>query len=567
METPSEDRAYLVAALYKFVPLHSADDLRSPLQSVCDEGGVVGTLLLAPEGINGTIAGPAESIERVLAFLRIQPGLEDLTEKRSYAPTRPFHRMKVRLKREIVTIGDHEIDPTVRVGTYVGAERFNELLDDPDVVVIDTRNVYETRVGTFEGAVDPGLESFREFPAWVKDNLDPARNRRVAMFCTGGIRCEKASSLLLREGFQEVFHLEGGILKYLETTPSERSRWRGECFVFDQRVSVDSELRPGRYALCFGCLNPVSETDVQAPEYEYGVTCPKCYADTTEHDRSRRRERCRQIELAEAEGRQHIGSAPPPRSSTAGSSRLGPSDPGVAPGGASSGSAAGLDGVLYSFRRCPYAMRARMALAAADFNPEIREVALKAKPPEMLALGCTTVPVLQLPTGDVLGQSLDIMNWVRRQRPTAMPVRSAPELDALLESIDGPFKFNLDRYKYPNRYPDEDTSGARASAVSVLDQVEAALQNRPYLDGEQPGFHDAAVFPFVRQFAGVDSEWFESLADAGTPKLPRLVAWTARMRAHAWFTRIMRKLVPWKAGDPPLAFQSTLVGTSGPGRE
>ncbi|MEO1334976.1 MAG: rhodanese-related sulfurtransferase [Myxococcota bacterium] len=535
----------VVAALYKFSPLADPASLQAALTQICEASEIVGTLLLAKEGINGTIAGPAPGIDEVLAFLRKQPGFEDLEEKRSYAPQPPFYRMKVRLKPEIVSMGDPEIDPTQRVGTYVDPRRFDELLDDPEVLVIDTRNHYEVRLGTFDGALDPKIDNFRAFPDWVKQNLNPTEHRKVAMFCTGGIRCEKASSLMLREGFEEVYHLEGGILRYLETTEAESSRWQGECFVFDHRVSVNDQLTPGSHRLCFGCLEPVSKEDATSPQYEYGVSCPRCFDDVTEDDRARRRERARQMTLAETSGRRHIGakmrsSSPSPHAE---------SSP---------------DGILYSFRRCPYAMRARMALAAGGLNPEIREVALKAKPAAMLALGSTTVPVWQLADGEVVHESIDIMHRVRAHHPAAMAFAPNEDLARLIEAIDGPFKFALDRYKYPTRYPDEDTSNARDRAVVVLREVERLLGERPFLDGAQAGFHDAAVFPFVRQFAGVDSDWFASLARGDQPDgdMPGVVAWRARMAKHPWFRQIMKKLPPWQPDDTPTAFADTLISAT-----
>ncbi|MBX2810356.1 MAG: rhodanese-related sulfurtransferase [Myxococcales bacterium] len=535
MPVPVSRGSYVVAALYKFADLPHYQDLRSPLRLLCEQQGILGTLLLAHEGVNGTIAGSADGINAVLAFLRSQPGLEMLEEKRSLCDYLPFYRMKVRLKQEIVTMGDQEINPLKRVGTYVGPEAFNRLLDDPEVLVIDTRNEYETRLGSFEGAIDPGLQTFRDFPDWVTAHLHPQKNKKVAMFCTGGIRCEKASSFMLREGFEEVYHLEGGILRYLETTASEASKWRGECFVFDHRVSVDAELKPGSHQMCFGCLEPLVPGDEQAAEYEHGVSCARCYPHTTESDRERRRERARQMIAAEERGESHLGAKLSPELQIMGIAPL------VQP----------LDGVLYSFRRCPYAMRARMALAAGRYNPEVREIELRHKPAAMLELGATTVPVLLLSSGEVLKESLDIMHWVRTQRPEAMSCHPSDALSLMLSTIDGPFKRALDRYKYPTRYPDEDTSGARGEAVGCLAELEVLLEGCSFLDGEKPGFYDAAIFPFVRQFSGVESEWFAGLDRLG---LPKVVAWQQRMGTHPWFIRIMNKLRPWRETDPLVAF-------------
>lgn len=297
----------VVAALYHFAPVADPSALRNELQARCDALELHGTLLVAAEGINGTLAGTAASLDTIESHLRSLPGMHELSSKRSTCTEAPFLRMKVRLKREIVSIGDLEIDPRTRVGTYVDARSWDALLDDPEVLVLDTRNDYEVRVGTFEGAVDPGLNHFREFPEYVRNELAAHKQRPIAMFCTGGIRCEKASSLLLREGFTRVYHLEGGILRYLETTPPNQSKWHGECFVFDRRVAVNHRLEPGEHALCYGCLEPVSPADMQSPLHEDGVCCVRCHDRTPESLRERRRERARQVELAADRGERHIG--------------------------------------------------------------------------------------------------------------------------------------------------------------------------------------------------------------------------------------------------------------------
>ncbi len=251
----------VVAALYRFVTLDDFREMREPLLDTCLEAGTRGTLLLAREGINGTIAGSREGIDRVLAWLRADPRLADLEHKESFDDHQPFYRMKVKLKKEIVTMGVPGVDPNQRVGTYVKPQDWNALVNDPEVLLLDTRNDYEVDIGTFEGAVDPHTVNFREFPEYVRRNLDPAQHRKVAMFCTGGIRCEKASAFMLNEGFEEVYHLEGGILKYLEEVPESESTWRGECFVFDNRVAVDHQLRKGSYDQCYGCRHPITEED------------------------------------------------------------------------------------------------------------------------------------------------------------------------------------------------------------------------------------------------------------------------------------------------------------------
>lgn len=278
---------FVVIALYKFVRFDDFVEKRIPLLDVCTKNEIKGTLLLAQEGINGTVAGTREGVDALLLYLKSDPRFKDLEFKESYADEMPFRRMKVRLKKEIVTIGVPEADPTIKVGTYVKPEDWNKLISDPEVVLIDTRNEYEVAIGTFEGAINPNTESFREFPDYVQKNLDPARQKKVALFCTGGIRCEKASSLMLQLGFEKVYHLQGGILKYLEKVPEEESRWKGECFVFDGRVSVADKLRKGTYRLCYSCQYPVSEQDVQSPKYVEGISCPRCFDQLTDEKRAR----------------------------------------------------------------------------------------------------------------------------------------------------------------------------------------------------------------------------------------------------------------------------------------
>ena len=303
----------VVAALYKFVTLEDYHELREPLLDACRAADIRGTLLLAREGINGTIAGSREGIDQVLAWLRSDPRLEDLDHKESFDDHMPFYRMKVKLKREIVTMGVDGIDPNERVGTYVEPKDWNALVNDPDVVLIDTRNDYEYGIGTFHGALDPHTESFREFPQYVRRHLDPEKNKKVAMFCTGGIRCEKASAFMLKEGFEEVYHLQGGILKYLEQVPKEESTWEGECFVFDNRVAVDHDLQKGQYDQCYGCRHPITEEDKRSDKYQKGICCPLCFDKLTDEQMARFRERQKQMELAEQRGEAHIGAPPPAR--------------------------------------------------------------------------------------------------------------------------------------------------------------------------------------------------------------------------------------------------------------
>lgn len=298
---------FTVAALYHFTRFTDPEALRAPLLALARQMGVRGTILLAHEGINGTIAGSRAGIDAVLAHIRALPGCAELDWKESHAETMPFGRMKVRIKREIVTMGVPDVDPRRAVGTHVAPEEWNSLISAPDVVVIDTRNDYEVAIGTFQGAVNPGTRSFRDFPDWWRRNAERFSNHRVAMFCTGGIRCEKATSFLLQQGVGEVFHLKGGILKYLETVPEEASLWRGECFVFDDRVAVGHGLRLGRHALCHACRRPVSPQDMTHPDYEEGVQCPACRDEYDERDRARFRERHRQVLLARARGTIHLG--------------------------------------------------------------------------------------------------------------------------------------------------------------------------------------------------------------------------------------------------------------------
>ena len=285
----------LVAAFYQFVSLPDFAELREPLRALCADRGVKGTILLAAEGVNGTIAGPEDGVRAALAHLRSDPRLAELEAKESWAETMPFRRLKVRLKREIVTLGVPGLDPTEDVGTYVDPSEWNALISEPDVILIDARNDYEVAIGTFEGAVNPETASFRELPEWLEQQDALADKPRVAMFCTGGIRCEKSTALLKARGFDEVYHLNGGILKYLETVPEHESRWQGECFVFDERVSVGHGLVPGTYQLCRACGDPVSEADAESPLFELGVSCPGGHARYTEADRERFRTRQRQM--------------------------------------------------------------------------------------------------------------------------------------------------------------------------------------------------------------------------------------------------------------------------------
>lgn len=297
---------FKIAALYHFTRFKSPKDLQAPLAKLCCGTGVKGTLLLAPEGINGTIAGPPDSIGRVLEHIRALPGCADLEWKESWSNRSPFPRMKVRLKKEIVTMGQPQVDPSARVGHYVEPSDWNTLIKDPDVAVIDTRNEYEVAIGTFEGAIDPRTESFRDFPAWWAENKQRFDNKKIAMFCTGGIRCEKSTNFLLGEGVADVYHLKGGILKYLEEVPADESTWQGDCFVFDNRVSVGHGLIEGPHLLCHGCRRPILPEDTQHAAYEKGVSCHHCIDETSDADKARFRERQKQIALSVARGDTHL---------------------------------------------------------------------------------------------------------------------------------------------------------------------------------------------------------------------------------------------------------------------
>ncbi|MFS2154192.1 rhodanese-related sulfurtransferase [Rhizobium sp. Rhizsp42] len=298
---------FLVAALYHFVSVPHFENLRAPLQQLCEDNGVKGTLLLAHEGINGTIAGPDAGIATVLGHLRAMPEFARLEHKESRASKMPFVRMKVKLKKEIVTMGVENIDPNKIVGTYVAPQDWNALISDPDTIVIDTRNDYETAIGIFKGAVDPNTKTFREFPDWVKNNTGLHNKPKIAMYCTGGIRCEKATAFMKEQGFDEVYHLKGGILKYLEEVPQEESLWEGACFVFDERVSVEHGLKEGDHKLCHACRNPITAEEITSEKYEEGVSCSHCYDSRTEEDRLRYRQRQLQIALAKKRGQKHIG--------------------------------------------------------------------------------------------------------------------------------------------------------------------------------------------------------------------------------------------------------------------
>jgi UPF0176 protein len=297
----------VVCALYRFVTLENYQEIQAPLLKMMQANNIKGTLLLAQEGINGTVAGSREDINTLIAWLKSEPRLNKLTTKESFTQENPFYRTKVKLKKEIVTMGVEGIDPKRTAGSYVKAKDWNALINDPDVLLVDTRNDYEISIGTFKNAVDPKTTNFREFPQYVKDNLDPAVNKKVAMFCTGGIRCEKSTAYLKEQGFDEVYHLEGGVLKYLEEVPQEESMWQGECFVFDNRVSVNHQLEKGQYDQCHGCRLPITEADKKSDKYQEGVCCHQCHEQLTVEQKQRFAQREKQVILAKQRGQTHIG--------------------------------------------------------------------------------------------------------------------------------------------------------------------------------------------------------------------------------------------------------------------
>jgi len=313
--TPPSAVPLRVAALYRFAAIADCQAVRDQLEALC-RPEVRGTLLVAHEGLNGTIAGPEAAVDRVLDGIRALPGFAALDVKFADAATMPFHRLKVRIKPEIVTMGQPDLDPAANAGTYVAPADWNDLIRQPDVVVIDTRNDYEAAVGAFEGAIQPNTRGFRDFPDWFRTEgralLAGPNPPKVAMYCTGGIRCEKATAFLKAEGVQDVFHLEGGILRYLETTPPSDSLWQGECFVFDERVAVGHGLSEGTHSLCRGCRMPVSPEGRTSPRYIEGIACDRCADSRTEEDRARYLERARQVEIAARRGVAHIGAAATP---------------------------------------------------------------------------------------------------------------------------------------------------------------------------------------------------------------------------------------------------------------
>lgn len=295
-----------IANFYLFTKLDDLAFIQKDVQACCEQNDVRGIVLLAPEGINATISGTHPGVMNVLELLKRDPRFSELTWKESTAEEQPFRKIRVRLKKEIITMGVPDIDPTRLAGTYVKPEDWNELINDPNVILIDTRNDYEVEIGSFKNAINPNIQSFGDFPQWLDDNINPSNQPRVAMFCTGGIRCEKSTALLKQAGVREVYHLEGGILKYLEQIPEDQGLWSGQCFVFDQRVSVGHGLEAGQYELCKACRRPISVSDKQSKTYRKGISCPHCHDQTTEEQKDRFAERQKQIELAKARGEEHF---------------------------------------------------------------------------------------------------------------------------------------------------------------------------------------------------------------------------------------------------------------------
>ena len=530
-ETPS----YLTAAFYLFVDLPNYVERRAALLAFCEAHNVKGSILLASEGINGTIAGAESDVHSVLAYLRHDPKFANLEHKESWAHKPPFHRMKVRLKKEIVTMGVDGISPTLMAGTYVKPEDWNALISEPDVVLIDTRNHYEVDIGTFKGAIDPKIDSFSQLPEWVKKakSLEErdGKKPRVAMFCTGGIRCEKSTALMRTYGYEDVYHLQGGILKYLERIPPEKSLWEGECFVFDERVSVTHGLHQGSQELCRCCREPLPAEAKASPLFELGVSCPRCHSHTTETQKNSARERQKQWEIAKSRQIDHIGV--PQRQQ-----KIKALLPQNAP-------------ILYSFRRCPYAMRARLALLTSGIRCEMREITLAHKPPQMLdASPKGTVPVLVL-QDRVIDQSLDIMHWALGQNDPDNWLTSEQKSDeakVLVQTCDNEFKNHLDRYKYPNRFQLSNGLADREAGAAYLHQLNTKLSQTTFLMGDTWSWVDAAIAPFVRQFARTDRIWFNA------QNWPALQNWLYQFEQSQNFSTVMHRYKIWHEGAKPIAF-------------
>jgi UPF0176 protein len=524
---------YSIASFYHFTPMDKLNSLQAALRDLCETAQVKGTMLLAKEGINGTIAGTEEGLSTVLTWLQDDPRLNGMRLKKASAESPPFRQMKVRIKKEIVTMGVDGVDPLQQVGTYVKPKDWNALISDPDVILLDARNTYESDIGSFKGAVLPKINGFRDFPEWIDTQGKLPTNQKIAMFCTGGIRCEKATAYCLAEGYKDVFHLDGGILKYLEEIPQEESLWEGDCFVFDDRVSVDHNLAPGDHVMCAACGRAVDAEGRSQVAFKEGVSCIGCFEETSPSQKARFAERQRQVDLAMARGELHMGAHYPESHPKPNPKHDGP--------------------VLYSFRRCPYAIRARIALDVAGQTVRLREVVLRNKPPCLVEFSPkATVPVLVLPDGTVIDESLEIMNWALSQADphnwTDPQSNNLKTMRSLVAKNDGPFKNHLDRYKYSTRFEDEDPLIHRQAAEEFLEELESILRKSKFLSGSKFGYADAAIAPFIRQFASADREWFDQC------ERPHLLAWLNDFLADDRFRRCMKKYKQWYSGDSPTLF-------------
>ncbi len=513
---------FAVAALYHFVEFADPSALRGPLLEVCRAAGVRGTLLLASEGINGTISGTPSAIDSVVAHVRRLPSCGHLDVKLSSARSLPFTRLKVRVRAEIVSMGVPGIHGARDAGVRVDAHEWNALVADPNTLVIDTRNHYEVALGSFPGAVDPQTKTFRDFPDWFRTfaaSLDRVRSQKIAMFCTGGIRCEKATAFVKSLGFDDVVHLRGGILKYIEDVPPDDNQFGGECFLFDKRVAVGHGLFEGDYETCEPCGIPLSLNERQSPYYARGLHCPRCFGHQTDAQRNRFAERTRQRALAGER---------PSAARVAGGCEATDSSP--------SAPARRLAlPKLFSFRRCPYAIRARIALALSGIAYEVCEVSLRAKPKALFDVSPKgTVPVLVLADGTVLEESLAIMQWSLAEGGCESRASLSSEAIALVAENDGPFKWNLDRYKYAHRFQGSNAEVHRAACLGFLERLELQLRRHAHLVGPLPSLADFAIYPFVRQFAAHDTAWFRSVP------LPDVHRWIDVHQRSVLFQEVMR---------------------------
>ena len=511
----SSKSPYLVAALYHFTELSELEQLQERLYELCFQNEICGLLLIAEEGINGTIAGPPDGIRRTLAGLRADPRLTALEHKESSALEPPFRRLKIQIKKEIVTMGRPEVDPRARVGQYVSPTEWDALINDPDTLLIDTRNDYEIKLGSFRGAESPNTKSFREFPDWVEANRERLTAApKIAMFCTGGIRCEKASSYMLQEGFPEVYHLHGGILKYLEEVPESESSWEGDCFVFDERVSLGHQLALKQGELCHGCRRPLTEEDKLSPAYVPGVSCPECIAETSEAQKARFAERHRQ-RVQTQQG---------------------------AKGGLSREEAA-LVGqlVLYSARRSPAAISARLALWVSGLRCELREVHPEHPPASLLRLSRRGIlpSLAHAPSGTELEGAVAICRWALEHRDPEGWLPTGEAEEAILITLIG----RLHEAGWPGSsrraVNDSETAPARAVLLSWLTEQ---LEEKPFLHGERFGFADLLAAPWLRRLSRVAPAELNAHA---------LRHWLKRCLSGDAFSAVMEKYPRWEIGAAP----------------